>query len=110
MRSFPDGRGSDHRGHQESFLHQLAQGLPRGNPMKWADCVFTGAISGTELQVFDVSGEIELGAKLVGVTDDALAPGTVIVNQLAGDPGGSGRYLVNRAQIVPRSLLGAIIS
>ena len=95
MRSFLDGRGSDHRGLLESFLHQLAQGLRR-NPMKWADCVFTGAISGTELQVFDVSGEIELGAKLVGVTDDALAPGTVIVNP--------------RAQIVPRSLLGAIIS
>jgi len=38
-----------------------------GSPMKWADAVFMGEVKGTRLEVFDVSGSIELGAKLVGM-------------------------------------------
>jgi hypothetical protein len=34
---------------------------------------------------------------------------TLILDQLGGAPGRDRRYLVNRAQTVPRSLLGVVV-
>ena len=49
--------------------------LSDGSPMKWADAVLMGEVKGTRLEVFDVSGSIELGAKL----DDPPASGNIAV-------------------------------
>jgi len=59
---------------------------------------------------YDTSGEIEIGARIVGVVDDAIAAKTTIMAQLSGEPGGCGKHMINRAQTVPRSLLGVVIS
>jgi len=80
----------------------------RGGPMRWASCVLIGAVNGTELHVYDTSGDLELGSKLIGVGDSIVATGTVIMSQLNGDEGGPGRYLVNTPQRIPKSLLGAV--
>ena len=40
-----------------SFLRSLADGVDKGSPLRWADCVFLGSIRGDELTVYDTSGE-----------------------------------------------------
>jgi hypothetical protein len=93
----------------ETFLQGLASGLDRGSPMKWADAVFMGEIRSDVLHVYDVSGQVDLGARIVGVSDDAVSHNTRIMEQLEGEEGGPGSYRVSIRQSVPKSLLGSVI-
>lgn len=60
--------------------------------------VFTGSISTTTLTVtVAATGTIRRGAVLSGA---GVTGGTTIVNQLTGDPGGTGTYTVSASQTV----------
>jgi hypothetical protein len=79
----------------ESFIQGLARRLGRESPLAWASVVLIGEIKGTRLEVFDVSGSIEIGAKLVGIDDSAAIYGTLILDQIEGEAGGPGQYVLN---------------
>jgi hypothetical protein len=71
------------------------------------NAVFTGAISngsssaGTILNVTAVtSGTIGVGGTNLFDTSGSILPGTIVVSQLTGTPGGIGTYSVNLTQLV----------
>jgi hypothetical protein len=64
-----------------------------------ADCRFTGNISGNVMQVSAVQiGSITLGALLFGT---GVTPGTTVVSQSVGPPGGPGNYMTSLMNTVP---------
>ena len=92
-----------------NFLLGLKDDLGRKSPVAWADCVMIAEINGTELTVFNVSGEVEPGARVLGIDDGAVIYGTHAMDRFTGDDGGRGKYRLNIAQRVPRSLLGSVL-
>jgi hypothetical protein len=87
----------------QSFLKCLTGHLERESALHGASTVLIGEVRSNVLHVYDMSGELELGMRLCGVTDDVIVPDTVIMNRIS-----PGKYRLNRAQTVPRSLLGAV--
>jgi hypothetical protein len=75
------------------------------NADTYADCLFTAAIDGTELQVASVTfGTILVGRTLFGVN---VAANTIINSQTSGSPGGAGTYVVSVAQTLANELMAS---
>lgn len=82
----------------KAFMVAVLPGLPGSQP-----AVFKGSIAGTTLAVAQlpglqpagIVGQVQLNAPLLGL---GVAPGTTILSQISGTPGGVGTYEVSISQ------------
>ena len=100
-----DSRVSEPSGTDFVIMTPILRERLETNIVGFADCVFTGSISGTTLTVSAMrAGTILAGSNLWGVY---VTAGTTIVSQTSGTIGGVGVYVVLTSQTVASAELAA---